>query len=295
MKVLIAIDGLSFSEAVVQAVAQRPWPRGTTVHVISVVDPFVTADVQALIFEGTRAAQVTVEKAAAQLHAAGFTVSAEALEGHPATTIVAEAREIGADFVFVGSHGSRAIARFLLGSTALAVVRNGPCSVEVVRMGRKNHSGDAAKGTRILLATDGSEYSALAAKSIAGRPWPAGTEVRIVCASECYAPWVDVPTSNLDVWEDLRKAYIDQAGEAVVAAETILAKARLKTQSFVPSIFAAAKAVILDESIGWNADLIVVGSHGRRGLDHFLLGSVSEAIAMSAQCSVDVIRPRKID
>ncbi len=40
----------------------------------------------------------------------------------------------------------------------------------------------------------------------------------------------------------------------------------------------------------WNADLIVVGSHGRRGFKRFLLVSVSEAVAMNAHCSVVVVR-----
>jgi nucleotide-binding universal stress UspA family protein len=47
---------------------------------------------------------------------------------------------------------------------------------------------------------------------------------------------------------------------------------------------------ILDEAQEWGANLIVVGSHGRRGLTRLLLGSVSEAVAMNALCSVEVIR-----
>ena len=45
----------------------------------------------------------------------------------------------------------------------------------------------------------------------------------------------------------------------------------------------------------WNAsyDLIVVGSHGRRGFRRFLLGSVSEAVAMNAHCSVVVVRAQR--
>jgi len=49
---------------------------------------------------------------------------------------------------------------------------------------------------------------------------------------------------------------------------------------------------IVEESKAWGADLIVVGSHGRRGLTRYLLGSVSEAVAMHAHCSVEVIRDR---
>ena len=50
------------------------------------------------------------------------------------------------------------------------------------------------------------------------------------------------------------------------------------------------KAVILDSAAKWGADLIILGSHGRRGVDRFLLGSVSEAVARHANCSVEIVR-----
>jgi nucleotide-binding universal stress UspA family protein len=50
------------------------------------------------------------------------------------------------------------------------------------------------------------------------------------------------------------------------------------------------RALILDVAEAWEADLIVVAAHGRRGLDRLLMGSVSEAVATYAPCSVEVIR-----
>ncbi len=50
------------------------------------------------------------------------------------------------------------------------------------------------------------------------------------------------------------------------------------------------KMVILDCATEWRADLIVVGSHGRKGVTRFLLGSVSEAVARHAYCSVEIVR-----
>lgn len=47
---------------------------------------------------------------------------------------------------------------------------------------------------------------------------------------------------------------------------------------------------ILDSAEAWHADLIVVGSHGRRGIQRFLLGSVAESVARHAQCSVLIVR-----
>jgi nucleotide-binding universal stress UspA family protein len=50
------------------------------------------------------------------------------------------------------------------------------------------------------------------------------------------------------------------------------------------------RAVILDTAKAWPADLIVLGSHGLRGFDRLLMGSVSESVAVHAHCSVEVIR-----
>jgi nucleotide-binding universal stress UspA family protein len=53
-----------------------------------------------------------------------------------------------------------------------------------------------------------------------------------------------------------------------------------------------AKEVILDEAEKWGADLIVLGSHGYSGWQRFLLGSVSNAVATHAHCSVEIVRQK---
>lgn len=54
------------------------------------------------------------------------------------------------------------------------------------------------------------------------------------------------------------------------------------------------KQVILDEAESWVADLIIVGSHGYGAWDRFLLGSVSNAVATHAKCSVEIVRRKQI-
>jgi nucleotide-binding universal stress UspA family protein len=51
--------------------------------------------------------------------------------------------------------------------------------------------------------------------------------------------------------------------------------------------------VILDEAERWDADLIVLGSHGYNGWQRFLLGSVSHAVATHAHCSVEIVRQKQ--
>jgi nucleotide-binding universal stress UspA family protein len=124
----------------------------------------------------------------------------------------------------------------------------------------------------VLLAIDGSETSLRAAEALAARPWPIESDFRILSVAE---PWAI-------------KSSTQQPQEAIASAEKVLAAAGLKASGEVLS--GNAKELILEEARKWNADLIVVGSHGRRGFKRFLLGSVSETIAMNAHCSVVVVR-----
>ena len=54
-----------------------------------------------------------------------------------------------------------------------------------------------------------------------------------------------------------------------------------------------AKRIILDEADHWGANLIVVGSHGYSGFKRLLLGSVSQAVASHAKCSVEIVHSQK--
>ena len=160
----------------------------------------------------------------------------------------------------------------MVGSVARAVVTSAPCTVQIVRNQTEEHAHTLDSARRVLLATDGSETSMAAAQALAGRPWPKGSEFRIVSVEE---PWA-LNRSN------------EQAQQTVTSAEQVLASAGLKAVGTVLS--GNTKNVILEEAKKWAADLIVVGSHGWRGFKRFLLGSVSEAVAMNAHCSVVVVR-----
>jgi nucleotide-binding universal stress UspA family protein len=52
------------------------------------------------------------------------------------------------------------------------------------------------------------------------------------------------------------------------------------------------RTAIVDAADEWQADLIVVGSHGRTGLKRLVMGSVAQAVVAHAHCSVEVVRRR---
>ena len=147
---------------------------------------------------------------------------------------------------------------------------------------------------RILLAIDGSPFSDAAVREVASKPWPAGSELKVISVVEPpLLPTVETWVPPDDYIESLEKA-----GEA--QAESVIAKAAQRVSSeqggrltvFTEIVRGHPKHAITDEAEAWGADLIVVGSHGYRGLTKLWLGSVSQAVASHAKCSVEIVRSR---
>jgi len=279
MKLLIAIDSANSTEVLVAAVGVRPWPKGTTAQLLSVV---VDADIPPEMWREfgygkdavrremeSRGEQIT-SLAIKRLKEVGIPAEVVVTRGDPRHLVSFFARKWSSDLIFVRAHVRKDLEHWMLGSVARAVVATAPCTVQIVRDQGEHHAHTLDSRRRVLLATDGSETASTAARALAGRPWLEGSEFRIVTVEE---PWAIRPTSMTPTLN---------------SAEQVLASAGLNATTTVLS--GNPKEVILEEAQDWNADLIVVGSHGRRGLKRFLLGSVAEAVAMNAHCSVVVVR-----
>lgn len=145
---------------------------------------------------------------------------------------------------------------------------------------------------KILLAVDGSDYGNAAVDAVAERPWPEGSVVEIISAIEL--PFVPTPETWAlpdSYYSQLEEATQEQAESAVREARHRLQAGRaLPLETITKTRIGRAEDVILDEAEKWGADLIVLGSHGYRGLRRFLLGSVSQAVATHAPCSVEIVR-----
>lgn len=146
MKILLAIDGSSFSQAAVESIIARPWPGGTEIKLVNVVEPpsllmgremaGYDPEFEAVWKALREAAADLVEKAARKLREAKLNVSTELVEGDPKSQIIDIADQWPADMIVVGSHGWKGFKRFLMGSVSEAIVRHAPCSVEVIRKPR---------------------------------------------------------------------------------------------------------------------------------------------------------------
>lgn len=148
---------------------------------------------------------------------------------------------------------------------------------------------------KILLAIDGSPCSEAAVREVARRAWPQSSEVRIISAYTAHFPVAAEPmfAAFSDRQESLN--YERRRAQLVVERAEALLRERAAGKTWpmtVGVIEGTPKRVIVDEAERWNADLIVLGSHGHGAIGRLLLGTVSQAVAAHAQCSVLIVRNR---
>jgi nucleotide-binding universal stress UspA family protein len=220
--------------------------------------------------------------------AAGLDATGQILQGDPKAVILDRAEQTKPSLLVLGSQSVSAVAHFLLGNVAANVLRHAPCPVLIARP--KPRSGSF----KVLLATDGSASSDAAARSVAARPWPAGSEFRVLSVLELHLPVLQalfeppfVDSATMEAW---RGDAMKRAEDAVAAAVAALSPRIADVSESISVLTDGPRKIILNEAKEWDADLIVLGSHGRTGADRFLLGSVSEGVATHADRSVEVIR-----
>jgi len=145
---------------------------------------------------------------------------------------------------------------------------------------------------KVLLAIDGSDCSNVAVNEVASRPWPSRSEFKIVSAYELpLMPSPEAWAISADYCDRLSEAVREQARAATEIARAKLVDAFNGKFSVTAEVLAGSpKAAILETAKSWNADLIVMGSHGYRTWERLLLGSVSQAVVSHAKCSVEVVR-----
>jgi nucleotide-binding universal stress UspA family protein len=87
---------------------------------------------------------------------------------------------------------------------------------------------------------------------------------------------------------EMLKREMNEANESVNRTSEVLRQAGFRVSTRV--VEAETRSGILDVATEWHAEIIALGSHGRKGLQRFLLGSVAESVARNACCSVLIVR-----
>lgn len=149
---------------------------------------------------------------------------------------------------------------------------------------------------KILIATDGSEYSRKAVEKcceLFGKNENAS--VRIISVVESPMPMaVDPYGASVEFYAEAQTKLGEQAKESATQAEQIIIEKfedkNLAVETAV--VIGNPKEAIVEEAQKWSADLIVLGSHGYGFWERMMLGSVSNAVVQHAPCSVLVVRER---
>ena len=306
MRIVIGYDGSAGADAAVEDLKRAGLPEKTHALVISVADVLLPPDppgyhdsplpapiadsfkkseqqARQLIAE----AQLLAEKCGQSLRTQfpKWNVETAALADSPPWGILKKSAEWKADLIIVGALGMSSTARLILGSVSQRVVTDAPCSVRVV-----HHKPKTKSHLRIVIGVDGSEYSERAVDEVCRRKWPTGSEVHLVTVIDSkLITSLAQPDSGLRRWVD--DTDVDEHNWVSRLLDSFAKRLRAHGLKVTQrSVEGNPKSAIWEEAEQWGADCIFVGARGLSGLKHFLIGSVSAAVAARAHCTVEVVR-----
>ena len=291
MRVLLGVDGSTSSERAASLVGNLAWPMGSTIEVLVAYPgavglfrmPGVVLDAEviqqtedAMEAEARRLATVVARRLAAP----DVTAQTEVVLGRPASAILGRAAELNPDVIVLGNRGRGPFESAVLGSVSAEVVDHSTHPVLVARRERI---------ARILLAEDGSSSAAVATDTV--RRWSVlhKAHVRVMSVADIDPQgnvWLQGPAQGRALGPGLAQVH-QQHAELAERTAASLRDAGLQAESVVEDGAPAHRLV--EATVNWDADLIVLGTHGQTGLKRLLFGSVARAVLSHAPCSVLVV------
>ena len=154
---------------------------------------------------------------------------------------------------------------------------------------------EAGVAMKVLVAVDGSAHSKAAIAEVERRSWPADTQILVLTVVHAGIPLLPDPAMALAA------AYVQQIQELHAQAPRLVDDACRQLRHSAPDLTVLTaieegvpRDVIVDTARAWNADLIVVGSHGHGRVRSVLLGSVALGVLTAAHCSVLGARAQRV-
>lgn len=222
----------------------------------------------------------------------GVSVQTHIVTGIPSQEIVAAAEAHDVDLMIVGTLGKTGLQHILLGSTAERVIRASPCPVLVVRAewSKENQVGSGPRPAtldRILVPVDFSDCSLDALEYAAVVAQRAKASVTLLHVMEPVSYGLDFTLTIPGSRERKKEAISERLAGVVAALKNVNVPADYIVRGGLPndSILEAAQTI--------SADMIIMGTHGRRGISHALYGSVAEFVLRNSRCPVLTVRSPK--
>ncbi len=231
--------------------------------------------------EVSQAAERVLHETRDELSPSCRTLRLIADSGDPAESIIQTAEEERSELIVVGHRGMTATSAFLLGGVSQKVATYAPCSVLVVKQ-------PTPALHRVLLAVDGSEWSNKAVEFLATVPLKAPLKLAVVTV------WSSPPSEPRS--PETGSAESSEGVSAMrVRDENLLQEVatRFRTGPYevrTEWLHGDPATAILETAGRSQAELVVVGARGLKGIKRFLLGSVSQKVLTHAPCSVLILR-----
>ena len=262
----------------VEAAAALASTHNATVHVLSVADEHGPTD--DWDYDGDSPAEAFIESQADHVDTGDLSVTPAVRGGVVHDAVLDYADDTGIDLIVMGTHGRTGVRRFLLGSVTEKVVRLADVPVLSVK-------ADAEPGTisfdDILLPTDGSSGAEAAIELTGTLASETDAAVHLVSVVDTRSLGIDVgSTAIVDELESV-------ATDAVEDGADRLAKMGVEIVETAITHGIPYRA-ILEAIEDTDADLVVIGTHGRTGIDRYLLGSVAEKLVRTSPVPVMTVR-----
>lgn len=287
MRILLAVDGSEESYQATKTLAQLSRPEQTIVlHVLDVpkptypmVMPEVAQELYATMERQMREeGERILHRATASLPMPAGPISKRLEIGKPADLILSVAQEQQVDLIVLGVRGLGPIRERLFGSVSHRVLNGAPCPILVVNR--------ALTPLRDVLLCVEEPYDAdTTLRFLSAKPFQNAPEITVLTVVPySQPPW----PANFRAGEIVQEQLLLGAKDFVEELAGKLTAAGYKTKA--QAVLGVPALTILDEVTSRRPDLLVIGSHGRKGITRLVLGSVSHAVLHRMPCPVLAIR-----
>ncbi|WP_440763626.1 universal stress protein [Natronorubrum sp. DTA7] len=268
-RILVPTDGSGPANAALEYAGEIAAVEQVTVHILYVIDPDETEEMDDPLAGSRDWAGET-----------GSPIIEEIETGEPRDTILEAAVEHDVDAIVMGTRGRRGVGRLLLGSVTESIVRDADVPVLVVRGAPEVRRPYPIE--TIVVPTDGSAHAEVALER-------ALTVAAHHDATVHLLSIVDVTPAGIEDQNDLRLDRLERYARRVVE-EGVERAANLGVETEVMVTYGSTHRKIRTYADDVDADLLVMGTHGRSGLDRLLLGSVTERVLRTATTPVLTVR-----
>jgi len=276
-KILVAYDGSASARNALAEAAKLADRDKSWIKVLAVIPPY-EGDLELI---GVSDIKATIEGAGSKLIAeakeiaegAGVHVLADLSQGEPYERIVHVAEDENCDLIIMGRRGRTHVERELVGGVTARVI--GHTDRDVLVIPKTAHIG----WDTVLVATDGSDYSRAAEDKAVEIAKERGSKLLVL----------SVVYTNDEFYALASKAVEELMHKAHDLVDTVCERAQAQGISCEPQVVGGEPfQAICDTAAEKQASLIVMGTHGRKGLTRLLMGSVTEHVIGLANCPVMV-------